>query len=260
MANMELCLKKRFIISPLFFSFLFLVSIKSFAYGSLNQTKTKYRTNFGSCPSRIAGQMSMRLIKNFEKRHSLHDLRGIIDDEELAEGHFVSEYKINYDPVKNALSFNFKCPKPLMKVQVYKKNGLDSYEAILVDTGELFDPTYEVLLRGDRKLVKDLPFLALPVRSMEKGANTKVTQVVKEMGSDFRSKVSEVILDDKGELTVIMSLRANPSSVFMGKGDWLDKTKKLKRIIKNMEKNKRIPAIINLVDAKKIVVKFNTNI
>lgn len=226
----------------------------------LPQSKVKYRTNFGDCPSRIAGQLSMRLIKNFEKSKSLKSLKTEMVDEDLASRHFVSSYKIKFNPVKNSLNFRFVCPKPLMKVQVYKKNGLDSYEAILVENGQLYDPTYEVLLRGDHKLKRDLPFLALPIGSIDKEVNPEVMRVVKEMGADFRQKVSEVILDDEGELTVILSMRGNPSSVFMGTAEWLDKTIKLKRIVRNMEKNKRVPAIINLTNAKKIVVKFNTNI
>jgi hypothetical protein len=150
------------------------------------------------------------------------------------------------------------CPDPLMKVQIYKANGIDSYEAILVDSGELFDPTYEVLLRTEKKLSYALPYLAIPVGELEKETQWKITRVVNSMEESFRRKISEVILNERGELTVILSLRGNPSSVFMGKEEWIDKTMQLKKIVKYMESKKKIPAIINLTNSKKVVVKFNS--
>ena len=47
-----------------------------------------------------------------------------------------------------------------MKVQIYKDNGDEYYTAILVDNGKLVDPTYEVLLRTEKKLKKKLPSMA----------------------------------------------------------------------------------------------------
>jgi hypothetical protein len=156
------------------------------------------------------------------------------------------------------LHFKMDCPEPLMKVQIYKANGIDSYEAILVDNGEMFDPTYEVLLRTEKKLSYSLPYLAIPVGELEKETQWEITQVVNSMEESFRRKVSEVILNEKGELTVILSLRGNPSSVFMGREEWMAKTKQLKKIVKYMESKKKIPAIINLTNSKKVVVKFNS--
>ncbi len=258
---MELSLNKKFVFSLFFISTL-LVNGNLYSAISAKSTskKIKYRTNFGHCPSRIAGQMAMRLIKNFEKSGSLRSVKDEIVNEGLTANYFISDYKIKFDPLRNSLNFAFKCPRPLMKVQVYKENGLDSYEAILVENGELYDPTYEVLLRSDRKLTSDLPFLALPVGAVSKSVEPAITTMIVQMGDAFRKKVSEVIIDDGGEMTVILSLQGHPSSVFMGNGNWDEKMLKLKRIVRSMEKKRKIPAIINLTNAKKVVVKFNTKI
>jgi hypothetical protein len=258
---MELVLNKKYVLSLLIISAtLGSGSLHSAVSANNDSKKIKYRTNFGHCPSRIAGQMAMRLIKNFEKSGSLRSVKDEIVNEGLEANYFVSDYKIKFDPLKKSLNFTFKCPRPLMKVQVYKDNGLDSYEAILVENGELYDPTYEVLLRSDRKLTSDLPFLALPVGAVSKNVEPAITTMIVGMGDAFRKKVSEVIIDDGGEMTVILSLQGHPSSVFMGNGDWDDKMLKLKRIVRTMEKKRKIPAIINLTNAKKVVVKFNTKI
>ncbi len=230
------------------------------ALGPVKQKKIKYRTNFGSCPSRSAGQMTLKLIKTFEETASLKKVKEEIINQSMPERHFVSEYKISYDPLKNMLKFDMDCPTPLMKVQIYKDNGVDSYEAILVENGQLFDPTYEVLLRTEKKLSSTLPYLAIPVGDLDKETQEEITRVVNGMDEKFRRKISEVILNDKGELTVILSLRGNPSSVFMGKDEWQQKTEKLKKIVNYMETNEKIPAIINLTNSKKVVVKFNSNL
>ena len=239
----------------LFFVFLFQDGLTSQA--PLRKEQVKYRTHFGSCPSRAVGTLALKLIKVFEKKQSLREVKKVIVEEKLKEKHFLGSYKVNYSPLKKYLEFKFDCPKPLMKVQIYKKNGLDSYEAILVENGQLFDPTYEVLLRAEKKLKRELPFLALPVGDLDKDVQADITELIKDMGSKFRRKLSEVILDEKGELTVILSLQGNPSSVFLGDKKWLSKAKKLKRIVSYMEKKRRIPAIINLTNSDKVVVKFN---
>lgn len=251
----------RFLLVSGTFLFLFF-GFQSASLSSLGPQKEsiKYRTNFGSCPSRSAGQMTLKMIKVFEETGSLRKVKEEIINKSLDERHFVSDYKVNYDPLKKMLLFKLDCPKPLMKVQIYKENGIDSYEAILVDSGALFDPTYEVLLRTEKKLKGTLPYLAIPVGEMDDSVQRHITRVVDGLGEEFRQKISEVILDDKGDLTVILSLRGNPSSVFMGQEEWSKKADKLKRIVKYMESNKKIPAIINLTNSKKVVVKFNSNL
>lgn len=216
-----------------------------------------YRSSLGKCPTRPAGTMALQVVKTFEQTHSLRDVKLKIMSEKWSDKYFVSDYKIQYDPYSKVLDLNFNCPEPLMKVQIYKKDTHDSYEAILVDNGQLFDPTYEALLRSEKKLSHDLPYLSMPVGEMEDEVQTEVTNLVKEMRPGLRKKLSEVILNDSKELTIILSINGHPSSVFMGLDEWNDKLVKLDKIVNYMELKEKIPAIINLTNSKKVVVKFN---
>lgn len=222
-----------------------------------SQSKIKYRTNFGKCPSRTAGSLTLQLMKAFDRNQSLKDVKMKMVREKLDTKHFLSSYKINYNPLKEVISFKFECPVPLMKVQIYKDDGIESYEAILVDNGKLYDPTYEVLLRAEKKIKKNLPYLAIPLGEMEPKTQLEMTELVNNMDKEFRSKLSEVILNKEKELTIILSLSGRPSSVFLGDKNWDDKMNKLRKIVKYVEQKKKIPAIINLTNSKKVVVKFN---
>lgn len=222
-----------------------------------SETELSYRTHFGNCPTKSAGSMSLKLIKTFEEKKSLRAVKSEIINEKLDQRHFITDYKISYDPMNKQLDLRFDCPKPLMKVQIYKENGLEGYEAILVENGKLFDPTYEVLLRTENKLSHDLPYLALPVGEMDQNTQEKITSLMLDVDGAVRKKISEVILDDKGELTVILSISGRPSSVFLGPESWSEKMQKLEKIVGYMEAKKRIPSIINLTNSKKVVVKFS---
>jgi len=215
-----------------------------------------YRSSLGVCPARPAGNMALQVMKTFEQSGSLRDVKKKMVQEKWQEKYFVSDYKINYDPYTKVLNLNFDCPKPLMKVQIYKANGIDSYEAVLVDNGELYDPTYEVLLRSENKLSGELPYLALPVGEMENKTQLEITQLVKGLREELRKKLSEIILNDQKELTVILSINGYPSSVFLGLDEWSEKITKLDKIVNFLETQEKIPAVINLTNSKKVVVKF----
>jgi len=144
-----------------------------------------------------------------------------------------------------------------MKVQIYKENVVDGYEAILVDNGELYDSTYEVLLRTENKLTGNLPFFALPVGQIDKGLQVEIAKLIADISDKLRNKISEVIINEDKELTIILSLGGSPSSAFFGKLDWKDKLLKLNKIVLFMEEQKKIPAVINLINTEKVVVKFS---
>lgn len=236
---------------------LFNISEVSAAKRPTTKDDVRYRTSFGRCPSQAAGKLTLNLVKAFELNKSLRDVKLKILHEKLKEKHFISNYSVKYEPSQKLLSFSYQCPEALMKVQVYKDEGEESYEAILVDDGKLFDPTYEVLLRADKKLTKELPYLALPVGDMDSEIQKKIARIIGDLSPQFRSNMSEVILNDLKELTIILSIKGHPSSVFLGKDNWKDKISKLKKIVRYVDKKKRIPTIINLTNAKKVVVKFN---
>ncbi len=221
------------------------------------QKKIKYRTSFGKCPSRSAGTFTLQLIKAFEQGKSLKNVKAKIIKDKLSEKYFISSYKVSYDPLKNFIHFSLECPEPLMKVQLYKDNGMESYEAILVEGGKLLDPTYEVLLRSEKKIDEELPFLALPVKEMNHKIKENIARLMKNMSRELRKNLSEVILTEQKDLTIILSVRNQASSIFMGKEDWEPKLKKLLKIVRYMAKKNKVPAIINLTNVKKVVVKFN---
>jgi hypothetical protein len=147
-----------------------------------------------------------------------------------------------------------------MKVQIYKTGATESYEAILVDNGQLYDPTYETLLRSEKKLTTSLPYLALPVGDMEDKVQKDLTNLVRDLRPELRKKLSEVILNDSRELTIILSIGGHASSVFLGPDEWKEKMIKLDKIVNYMELKEKIPAIINLTNMKKVVVKFKDRI
>lgn len=223
------------------------------------ETKVHYRTSFGSCPSKAAGRLTLDLTKEFEKNKSLLDIKKKIVKEKLEEKFFLSHYRVKYDPLQEMLRFEYDCPKPLMKVQIYKNDGEEFYTAILVDSGELFDPAYEMLLRSEKKLKTKLPHMALPVKLIETDIHKQLTSLLNSVDKKFVKNISEVIINEKKELTIIMSVGRKPSSAFLGKEYWGEKVEKLDDILSVLEKKKTIPAVINLTNPKKIVVKFTDN-
>jgi len=219
-----------------------------------------YRTVFGSCPSKAVGRLTLTLIKEFEKNNSLLDIKKKIVKDGLEEKYYLSSYKVNYNPLKKMLKFNYECPKALMKVQIYKKDGEEFYTAILVENGKLFDPTYEVLLRSEDKIIGELPHMAVPASLINSNIHLKITSLLNGLKEGFLGQVSEVIVNENQELTIIMSIGRKPSSAFLGKDLWDEKVTKLEEIITYMTEKKTIPAIINLTNSKKIVVKFSDKI
>lgn len=222
--------------------------------------KVHYRTVFGQCPAKAVGRLTLTLMKEFEINKSLLDVKKRIVKDNLEQKYFLSSYNINYNPLTNTLKFQYDCPKALMKVQIYKKDGEEFYTAILVENGKLFDPTYEVLLRGEKKITGKLAHMALPVKLINSNVHQKLTDLFNQVDEEFVKQISEVIVNEKEELTVIMSIRRRPSSAFLGKDYWSEKVTKLSKIISFMKKKKTIPAVINLTNSKKIVVKFTDTI
>lgn len=224
------------------------------------ENKIHYRTVFGHCPSKIVGRLTLSLIKEFETNKSLLDVKKKIIEDKLEEKYFLSEYSINYDPLQKMLRFEYDCPRPLMNVQIYKKDGKEFYSAILTENGKLYDPTYEVLLRSENLLKGPLPHMAIPVSLINGKVHMKLTSLLNSLDDKFRSEISEVILNEKEELTIILSVARRPSSAFFGQEYWSEKISKLQKIMQTMKKKKTIPAVINLTNSKKIVVKFSDTI
>lgn len=238
--------------------FIFVVKISVASTVEANKFHNiQYKTYFGNCPSKVAGSLTLLLIREFEDKGSLKELKTKIIKDKLDEKHFLSEYKIKYDPLQKYLKFYYDCPKPLMKVHIYKDNGDEFYSAILGENGKILDPTYEVLMRAEGKIKGDLPSLAIPVKELDDKENIRVTRLIKEMSPYLKSKIAEVIISEKGDLTIILSIQRKPASIFIGQNNWTKKVQKLEKVIKYLSKQNKIPTIVNLTNLKKVVVKFS---
>ena len=121
-----------------------------------------------------------------KRRGLLSDVKKEDYQREVGLVHFISSYEIKFNPVKKFLDIKLDCPIPLMRVQIYKSNGQESYEALLVDNGKLFDPTYEEILENDRKLQYDLPSLAIPVEKANEKNQNQLVNIIKAMEMKFR--------------------------------------------------------------------------
>lgn len=244
-----------------------LVSLLSFSSlvtagvpNSFSQKDIHYKTYIGECPSKSSAAFAMLVMKEFEKKHSLKLVKEMILEKKLDEKHFLSDYRINYNPVIKTLRLNLECPQALLKVQVYKSNGEEHYSAVLGDNARMYDPSYENLMKAEKKLTHHLPLLAISMEQLEGDAPTQLTQFIKRMDKDQRQRISEIILSKNNDLTIVFALGSRATSVFMGADLWEEKLGKLTKIIGYVQKNKRYPGSINLVNSKKVVVKFSDKI
>jgi hypothetical protein len=180
--------------------------------------------------------------------------------EKLDEKFFLSDYRISYNPVVKTLKIRLNCPEPLAKVQVYKANGDEQYSAILGANSRLYEPQYENLMKSEKKLSYNLPLLALTMDQIESDAPTTLSRFIKAMDVDLRRTISEMFLSKNNDLTIVFSLGGKATSVFMGADLWEEKLTKLTKIVGFVKDSKRYPSSINLVNAKKVVVKFSDKI
>lgn len=248
----------------------FLVSLLSFltittsAWASVPESFTqkdvKYRSYFGECPAKSSGMLTLIVMKEFEKNHSLKEVKEKFLKEKLDEKYFLSDYRISYNPAIKTLKINFECPQPLAKVQVYKPSGEEHYSAILGDNAKMYEPHYENLMKAEKKLTYRLPLLAISTDQLSGDAPTGLAQFIKAMEPDLRHQISEMILSKNSELTIVFALGRKATSVFMGADLWEEKLHKLTKIVGYVSKNKRYPSSINLVNTKKVVVKFSDKI
>jgi hypothetical protein len=223
---------------------------------NFSQNNIRYKTSFGECPTKSSGEFAILIMKEFERARSLKEVKERILTEKLDEKYFVSEYHINYNPVSQTVKMNFTCPEALVRVQVYRDNGKEHYSAVMVSTGKLFDPSYEMILKAEKKLKADLPSLAISVKDLEGEVHESFTRFATQIKPEIRQKISEIIINDNKELSIIFAMGHRTTSVFLGSDLWEMKLEKLTKIISYVEKSQKYPTTINLTNAKKVVVKF----
>ncbi len=221
------------------------------------QKSITYRTSFGNCPSKSSGLLTLTLMREFERNHSLKEVKEKILSEKLDEKYFLSDYRIAYNPVVKRLRIQLECPEPLAKIQVYKPNGQEHYSAILGDNARMYEPHYENIMRAEKKLTYALPLLAISTEQLEVSAPVEIASFIKRMDLDLRKQVSEIIVSKNNDLTIIFALGGKATSVFMGADFWEEKLTKLTKIVGYVGKSRRYPTSINLVNSKKVVVKFS---
>ncbi len=224
---------------------------------SFTQKNIKYRSYYSQCPSKSSGMLTMLVMKEFEKNQSLKDVKEKFLKEKLDEKFFLSDYRISYNPLARTLRIQLECPEPLAKVQVYKNNGDEHYSAILAGNAKLYEPHYENLMKAEKKLIHHLPLLAISTEQLEGETPEALSKFIRRMEPDLRKQVSEIIVNKNKELTIIFSLGRKATSVFMGADLWEEKLGKLTKIVDYVSKSKRYPSSVNLVNAKKVVVKFS---
>ena len=248
-----------------FFLVFFLILSSTAAHSTtvpdqFTQKNINYRTYFGDCPSKSSGHLTLILMKEFEKNHSLKDVKEKILNEKLDEKYFLSDYRISYNPVIKTLRVHLECPEPLAKVQVYKASGQEHYSAILAANARMYEPQYENLMRSEKRISHSLPLLAISTDQLEGSAPTDLAVFIRKMEVDLRKQISEIIISKSNDLTIIFALGGKATSVFMGADLWEEKLNKLSKIVGYVGKNKRYPTSINLVNSKKVVVKFSDKI
>lgn len=242
------------------FAILLSINVQATVPESFTQKNINYRTYFGECPSKSSGMLTLILMKEFEKTLSLKSVKEKILDEKLDEKYFLSDYRISYNPVIKTLKIHLECPEPLAKVQVYKANGEEHYSAILGDNAKMYEPQYENLMKAEKRLAHNLPLLAITTEQIEGSAPTDLAIFIKQMELDLRKQISEIILSKNNDLTIIFALGGKATSVFMGADLWEEKLTKLTKVVGYVSKSKRFPSSINLVNSKKVVVKFSDKI
>jgi hypothetical protein len=218
--------------------------------------KLTKKTSWRGCPSQTAGKMVLNLVNEFDKNGSLYDLNKKIIEENFQKKYFVSKYNIKFNPMKNKLTFTLECPKALVRVSAINSKGVVVSSSILTETGDLYDPTYEILLKSEKILKSDLPNLAVPYEILNQSYKEKLTDFFLSLSGKTRGLISEIILDRKGKMTLILSNKRRPTSVFFGAGNWSEKRIKLSKMVDYLIDRKGLPKTINLTNTKKVVVKF----
>jgi len=241
---------------------LLVILLNSICYSSsktptFSNTKTKYSLSWGSCPIKTSGDFAIMLAREFDQHTSLYKLRETIEKEHWKEKFYLSSYTIDYNFWENKLIFKFQCPKPLLKIQVYLQGTSQYYSGILVENGEIFDPQYEIELRRENNLKDRLPFFSISEEHVKNQKHHKIVEFMKLYPVNLSTKLSEVILNNNNELTLIMSKKNKALSVFLGSDYWDEKLTKLLAVDKYFLNLTNYPTQMNLTSLKKIVVKFS---
>ncbi len=211
------------------------------------------QSDFGSCPRKELGPFSLDLIKHFDQKGSLYDLEQKTL-EQTAWKDYLTFYRFRYHPFHKTLHLKFDCAKPVLALQIYEQKR--SHKAIIAENGKILDWSYLKAFYREHSLENNLPLGAI-ARSFLDQKNLKRLLGFYDaliLGKEF--KLSELIVDSEGDLTVVLSSKNGPSTLFIGSKSWESKVLKLNKIIEYFSSLEKFPQKLNLRDSKKIVVKL----
>lgn len=239
----------------LLLSFFLLLSFP-FSLSAEEKRKVKYRTAFGGCPTKELGSMTLRLVELFNQNQSLQLIKQEILLSDLVKKYFLQKYSVTYNPITHFLDFHFICPEPLAKLQIFDKQKLEKENPILVVGSNLYLSRYEKLLLEEEKIKGPLPYLSIYKDSYSSSLKSQMTELLGSLNQSIKKNLSEIIITDQKELTVILKTDEGPTTAFLGSDRWHEKWQKLTTIINYLQNKEHIPTTINLTNLEKIVVKF----
>ncbi|MDH4467683.1 MAG: cell division protein FtsQ/DivIB [Bacteriovoracaceae bacterium] len=240
------------------FAIFFVIQPQVFASDKLffSKTETKYVIHANQCPKLHVGKLALSIIKDYESGSSLLKIKEKLMSDGSVDKYFLRDYHVDYNPIAHRFHFQFECPRPLLKAQIYDKKLKRSYMGILGDQGEMMDPSFEVILRQEGMLNEKLPYMAINWEDLVAQKQLKVVKLLDLFPKSIRTNLSEVILNSEDELTLILKTKSKGLSVFLGDDSWDIKLDKLTKVLNHFEKLDRMPALVNLASTKKVVVKF----
>ena len=223
--------------------------------GAVIISKSEIQVHFGMCPKKPAGDFVFQTSKVFEKNHSLKDVKIFTTENRLKQKHYLSDYKISYNPVSKTLNYYLDCSQPILKVSAIDEKGKVAYDIVLTQDGVTHDPSYLVYLRSDDGKI-NIAKAALPLSMMNKSNKEELVLLARQMKNLNKISLRELIFADSGEMTMIIGKNKKIISVFLGKSFWKQKLDKLDRIISHLEAKRKTPTLVNLTDIEKAVIKF----
>lgn len=215
-----------------------------------------YKIKNYSCPTKAVGDLTLRLMDVFERDHSLKDLKMSIVKNKYEEKFFLQDYEIKFNPIENNILFTYYCPKPLLKIEIFDSLGIKTFGGALVSNGEIYKEVFLKLLEKEQKKPLNIPYLSIPHEKINGDITKEIAQLYLTLNKSNKKKVSEIILNQNLELTLILSASNRVASAFLGIENWTEKMSKLQKILDHFATSGKLPSLVNLTNPKKVVVKF----
>ncbi len=238
------------------FLFLLFFSVSVFS-NEISFHELKYKVEFGTCPKKTTGDLTLKILDKFRISKSLLEAKKYILDKDLESKFFLSSYDIKFNPVSNELDLSFNCPEPLARLQVYNENGTESYFSVLSKNGKKVDPNYENALRAEKILTAPLPVLSMNKSQINKQRLIDISRYLEKIDKKLVRRISDLIIDENDRLIIIIRNPNHAITAFVGQDDWKNKSKRLLKSIEYFDQKKKYPQYVRFLNSKKIVVKFS---